>query len=956
MEIEKSSMKNLLLLLTCLFCCTLLHAQQTLSGKIEEAKSGIPLLGATITLTSKNPQAKPQYTTSDESGQFVIENAAAAPFQIQVTFVGFKMAQKNFDTFPEKGRAGIFYMKEDAILLNEVVAKGRHTRATQKGDTLAYNAAAFKTAQGSSTEDLITKMPGILVEGGKIEAQGEQIKRIFVDGKAFFEGDPTLALRTLPADLVESIEVFDKQSDDAQFAGFDNGETQKSINIRTRNPLKAKQFGRASIGMGTDMRYQFNGNYNYFKNARRISILAMSNNVNQQNFSQEDIAGVMQDNSRKVNRKGSSQTMLGQLPGVTNTTALGINYADKWGEKVDVQASYFFNYSHNDVQSDTYRQYYDTIPYVRQYSEQYDGNTHNSNHRFNMKLTYNINERNAIMFQPMISYQDNHTRAIKLGETYRDDSVQNKTLIDTDNRNKALNLQAGLQYRHRFEKPGRMFSVSTTVNRYRNHADNGYFSITDYQIGTIRTDSVERVKDNVRKNYRLRGMVNYNEPLSKTTSLNLNYRVNYTHNDADNYTYRIKREEDLMYQLLDTALTNVFESDYITQTGGLGIRHYNKEKKLSLYASVNVEHAKLHSEQIFPALLDTKKDFLSVLPFMRFDYKINPQNALRMMVRGSSKEPSITQLQNNINDSNPLMVTGGNPNLKQETSYMISSHYTLTAKAGYTFFTMLGATVTNNYIGSSTQIIEKPTEIAPNVILQEGAQYTIPTNFNGSWGANALMTLGVPIDFIKSNLNFTTSFRYNLLPGMYNEMKQTTNDYSVTPGMVLSSNISDKLDFTLSYFARLNFFENSFDAQRNNSFINQTASAKLNWEFWKGFVFETNFSYEKYTGMTDGYNQNFYLLNAALGRRFLRSKRLEAKITANDILKQNQSIRREVSSNYYQDITSNVLKPYVMFSLTYDLRLFPGGKRGGGGKDKRPPFSPNGMGRPDGPPMGGGHF
>ena len=899
-------------------------SQMKITGSLFEERSRMPLMGATVSLGIHGE--KPHLTTTDQEGNFVLPGIKQGAYELQISFIGFKPYKKSYKALPVNGKLGTIFLKEESIELNEVVAKGRATRATQKGDTTSYNASAFKTMAGSSTEQLLAKMPGIIVEGGSVKAQGEQVKRILVDGKPFFEGDPTLALRNLPADMVESIEVFDKMSEQAEFAGFDDGNSQRTINVRTRMPDKAKQFGRASIGYGTDDRYQLNGSYNYFKGERRLSILAMSNNVNQQNFSQEDLSGSMSGGGRRGMRSGSrSQTMIGQLPGITNTTALGFNYSDKWGEKVKVTASYFFNRTKNEENSSLVRNYFDTNPYTRMYEEDYNGENTNLNHRFNLKLDYEINDRNTLQFRPSMSFQDNKSQNQTIGMTFRDGDEQNKSTIFNDSKTNAYNIGGELLYRHRFLKQGRTMSLSFSGNTNKNDGTNYYTSFNEQfrEEGLVR-DTIRRFKDNHRNSYKLSGSANYSEMLSKYAILNLNYRINYSNNNSDQRTYMYTKQEYDLRQMLDTALTNVFKSDYLTQQIGTGVRYTNKDNGLSFYATLNLELASLYSDQEFPVVLNTDKNFWSVLPFVRLDYKVNPTNSLRFMLRGSSKEPSINQLQNVINNNNPLMVSGGNPDLGQETGFYSSLNYTLTTTSGKTFFAMLGGSWTNNYIGSETIIADKPIDLGNGIILQEGAQFTRPVNLNGSWGGNALLTYGMPIDWIKSNLNLTASFNYNRLPGKYNLMEQVTNTFGVTPGMVLSSNISDKLDFTVSYHARLNFTENNLDANKENRYINQTAGAKLNWEFWKGFTMETNFTYQNYTGMTDGFNQNYYLLNASLGKKFLKSKRLEAKITAYDLLRQNSALSRNVTNTYYEDVRANVLSPYFMATLVYDLRMFKG--------------------------------
>ncbi|MGL5318938.1 MAG: outer membrane beta-barrel protein, partial [Bacteroidales bacterium] len=548
-----------------------------------------------------------------------------------------------------------------------------------------------------------------------------------------------------------------------------------------------------------------------------------------------------------------------------------------------------------------------------------------------LKFDYAINERNALQFRPSLSFQDNTAENLTFGTTYRDGEKQNSSQILNENKSNAYNVGGELLFRHRFKKKGRTASVSVSGNANQNDGTNFYSSLNDFLLIEIpRTDTINRYKVNDRMNYRWKGGLTYSEPLSKNTVLNLNYSVNFSNNDSDRRTYKASREAQELTALLDTALTNIFKSEYMTQQAGAGVRMYNKEG-LSLYATLNFQYASLYSNQTFPRMVKTDKSFRAILPYIRLDYKFNAENRVRFMLRATSNEPSVAQLQNVINNNNPLMMSGGNPDLAQENSYNSSVHYTYTTTSGKTFFAMLGGNITKDYIGSETIIADKPTDIGNGIILEPGAQLTTPVNLNGSWGANTMITFGLPIDFMKSNLNINTMVRYNRMPGKYNGMEQVTDNFTVTPGIVLSSNISDKLDFTVSYNSRLNFTKNNLHKEKNNNYFNQQANAKLNWEFWKGFTTEMNFTFQNYTGMTDGFNQSYYLLNASLGRKFLKNKRLEVKLTAYDLLRQNSTLSRNITNNYYEDVTANVLSPYFMATIVYDLRLF-----GGSGRSKRP--------------------
>ena len=282
--------------------CSLSVFAQTLSGVVTDQKSREGLISATVQLIAGD--GKINYTSTDLKGMFQFKKLPAGTYTLQISYVGYK-TYKEAVIIPSSGEKKVnVTMREDVNLLDEISVNARATRAEQKGDSLLYNAEAFKVMQGSSAEDLLAKMPGIVVEGGSIQAQGEEVKKVLVDGKEFFDGDVNLAIKNLPSDIIAGIEVFDKKSEQAEFTGFDDGEEVKTINIVTKGGFRQGTFGEVSAGYGTEDRYKVNGNVNFFNEDRRISLLGMSNNVNQQNFSQEDLAGVMSSGASGKRRGG----------------------------------------------------------------------------------------------------------------------------------------------------------------------------------------------------------------------------------------------------------------------------------------------------------------------------------------------------------------------------------------------------------------------------------------------------------------------------------------------------------------------------------------------------------------------------------------------------------------------------------------------------------------------------
>lgn len=522
---------------------------QSLSGTVTDKTTKEGLISATVQLVSSD--GKSSYTSTDLNGNFQFKKLQPGTYTLQVTYVGYKSynAKQTLSEGQEK-RVKI-EMTEDAQLLGEVSVQGRATRAEQQGDSLLYNAEAFQVMMGSSAEDLLAKMPGIVVEGGTIQAQGEQVQKVLVDGKEFFDGDVNLAIKNLPSDVIASIEVFDKKSEQAEFTGFDDGEEVKTINIVTKGGFRQGTFGEVSGGYGTDDRYKVNGNLNFFNDDRRISVLGMSNNVNQQNFSQEDLAGVMAAGNSGRGRGGrggggggrsgapggssASNFMVGSLGGVTSANGLGLNYVDQWGEKWKITGSYFFNQSDNLTQQQTDREYFESVLPGMTYSEYQENSMKNWNHRFNMKLDYQMTERTSLQFRPTLSFQNNDSYGLLQGQNLVNGTADSETETTSFGKSNAYNIGADLMLRHRFLKEGRTLSLMLSGKMSNTDGD----TYTDYlntlyglELSPV-TDDYSQWKQTLSRQYTLRSNLSYTEKLTDNLQLQLGYKMSYTDSEND---------------------------------------------------------------------------------------------------------------------------------------------------------------------------------------------------------------------------------------------------------------------------------------------------------------------------------------------------------------------------------------------------------------------------------------
>lgn len=923
----------------------------TMSGQLLSKSDRSPMIGAGVVLISLRDTNQLKETSADVNGRFQFRNVDAGDYKLKAVYLGFTNFELKVTATGTNQDLGTLSMEETSVKLKTVTINETAVRSVQKNDTTEYNANAFKTQPDANAQDLVTKMPGITLENGAVKAQGENVQKVLIDGKEFFGDDATLALKNLPAEVIDKIQVFDRMSDQAQFTRFDDGNSQKTINIVTKGGKSNGQFGKVFAGYGTDDRYTAGGNVNLFSGKRRISIIGLSNNINQQNFASQDLLGISSGGGGRGpggggpggrgggpggwmggpggGQGGASNFLVGQQGGINTTHSIGLNYSDAWGKKVNVTASYFFNEAVNGTTSDVKRTYFLGNATQQFYNQSSDATSDNMNHRFSMRFEYNPDTSNALILSPRLSFQDNSSGSTVTGITSLDSNV---LLNQSRNRNSAQNdgysFNNNLLYRHKFFKPGR--TVSLNIGTDVNHKTGESFlnAVNEYFIPTDSAAAFDQRTATKTDGYTLSSGLIYTEPLGEHSQLMFSYMPSYTHNLNDKET-DTKDSTTQEYSNLNTVLSNKFDNTVNTQRGGLGYRYGND--RVNFMLSANYQWVELQGSQTFPASFQVDKTFRNLMPMAMYSYKFSRNSNLRMFYRTSTNAPSVSQLQNVVDNSNPLLLSTGNPNLRQEYSHMFITRYNLAnPDKGRTFFWLFNTTYTSNYIGNSTQIFNGNSISLDGVILRSGAQLTQPVNLEGYWNASSFITYGLPVKLVKSNLNLNAGVTYNRTPSLINNAENDANTYALNGGVVLSSNISDQVDFTVSYSGYYNIVKNSIQAQLNNNYFYQLTSAKLNLMPWKGLVIGTDVTHTYYTGLSSSYNLNFVLWNAGIGYKFLKNRAADIRLNAFDLLNQNNSISRTVTGTYVEDAKTQVLRQYFMLVFTYNIRNFKTGPAGGG--------------------------
>ena len=680
--------KHLFILSITLLVSAKIFAQGVeVTGTVQEAKTKIAVVGASVLLINQQDSTQRKGVQADTIGFFRFTGVQPGNYRLRITSIGYDDHETKVTVGTTAKNLGIIVMGENARQLSEVIVREKQIRVEQKGDTVQYNASAYKTNPDASAEDLVKKMPGVTIENGVVKAQGEEVKKVTVDGQEFFGDDATLALKNLPAEIIDKVQVFDRLSEQAQFTGFDDGNSVKTINITTVQGKNNGQFGKVYAGYGENDRYQSGVSMNFFKKDQRLTIIGLSNNINQQNFSNQDILGVLGSSGgggfgggggnfgggggggrpgggggggnfgggggRPGGGGGNAGDFLvGQQPGIAHTTSIGLNYSDNLGKKVKLNTSYFFNSANNGNVSTSHREYLGTVPQT--YDAVSTSDNDNMNHRMNIRLEYNINKDNSIIFTPRISWQDNNALSTLDAKTVLDGALQNTTQTSRNSNNKGFNLSGELLYRHRFAKEGRTFSISLQDNMNDRTGLTNQYSTSRYFSPNDTTQIINQQTKSLTNSNRMSANVSYTEPLSKTSQLQFDHNVSYTLSSSDRRVNAFDEKTET-YSLLNQSLSSVFDNDYLTNRTGISYRLRNQQSFFTVGASY--QNAQLASEQTYPLAQNVKYSFNSILPNAMFNYRFENKANIRVFYRTNTNAPSVNQLQDVIDNSNPTQLS-----------------------------------------------------------------------------------------------------------------------------------------------------------------------------------------------------------------------------------------------------------------------------------------------------------
>ncbi|MEQ9405416.1 MAG: TonB-dependent receptor [Cyclobacteriaceae bacterium] len=894
-------MKKLLTVL--LFFLVSFSYSQSIKGTVRDL-DGEALFSATAMLLKAEDSVLASFAMSDAAGRFEIKKVPNGNYILRVNFVGLKPMDKPLKMTGSEIDLGTIELEPD--VLEEVVVEGEAIPITMKKDTIEYNAAAFGTKPNAVVEDLLRKLPGVEVErDGTIKAQGETVNKVLVDGKEFFGNDPKMATKNLPADAVNKVQMFDQKSEFSQFSGVDDGNESKTINLTLKEDHKKGTFGTLSGGYGTDDRYTLSANVNQFREDNQFSFIGKHNNINEQGFSLSDYIsfmgglGNMGGGSGRVTIGGGGGLPIanGLSDGFITTSSAGLNFNRDFNEKTEVRASYIYSRIENITNKTT-----DRTNFVNdetfETSETSNTSSVGNNHNLNLNVKHKIDKTQDIQVRNTVGFQKGDVLNITNTSNFSDANTSN-SLSDYRSDGNGMNLNSSLMYRKKFNKVGRTLVAELSYSNQSN--DSEYALNTNINSGQSLTNQ-EQLTDN--NSHTIGTEIAYTEPVGRSKYLEFRYVHNVTNGDNDKDFYDVSGST----RTFNSALSSLYERRYDYNRAGVSFNYAKEDFRIT--TGTNYQFSTLDGD-LPEQSASFSNEFNRTLPFARINYDFNNSVGLSLNYNTRLNVPSINQLQPVTDNSNPLNIYQGNPELDAE--------YIHSARLNFRFFDQFSSTSLFSFINVSYTLDNIVT--SRTVDSQTFGQTSIPVNADNSLTITNYTSFSRPVKFAKSRFRVSNRITMNegftIINDVTSETKNTNNTFSLS-----FENLKKKV---IDWSIGSNFTNGKTSGSQessNQDFTNQTYFVETTLFFLKKWSVSSIFDYQVYESASFADDQEIKLWEASIQKNFLKNDRGEIKLSVFDILNQNQGINRTTNFNYIEEERIASIGTYYMVSMTYRLSAF----------------------------------
>jgi len=898
------------------------------SGKIIDASGQMPIPNAVVMVLSASDSSLLTFTRTNADGNFELKNVPVGKCIFMVSHPLY--AEYVDDIVIKSGSDKIepVSLTNKSKLLEAIIIKTGGAIKI-KGDTTIYTADSFNVSANANVEELLKKLPGIQVDkNGEIKAMGEKVEKVLVDGEEFFGDDPGMAVKNLRADAVKEVQVFDKKSEQAAFTGIDDGNTQKTINLKLKEDKKKGFFGKVSLagGAGKDITNRFNNNllFGSFKGKRKISAFVLNGNTGQDGLSWQENQkyGGSDDNNFEMMdedgifafsfaRSGDDEIYINPENGFMRNVNAGVQYSNKWNDKHNFNFSPKFNQQDYSNIKNT-----KTITQIGDSALIENSEVNTKINRYNIKnsVIYDVKIDTSNSLKMTLRYNYFHSESDET--TVSGTSGSTGVLKNATSRNSAINsdkyaLIGNIIFKHRFSKPRRTLSITADLNANNSNSDNYLNSVNAvYSALFPYVINIDQLTQSDNSTQKLSSKLIYTEPLTKKWSMELGYELSL--NDGLNNQTTFAKAPNGYTNVVD-SLTNDFKQKIIIHTPSAKFNFAYKKIKFNFGSGFGITDYDLLDKT---SNIDYVRKYTNIFPSATFVYTYKSNHSLRVKYNGYNSQPTINQLQPLRNNNNIFNQYIGNPDLKPS----FSSNFNVTHN-GYNFLKNLW-----NY--QSVNVIFTENSITNNRIINSstGATTSQPINTNGNitvsfWGGVGFKLKKSAIEMeISPNLNFS---RFVDVINSVNSFSNTTSS-GLNIGMRKSK--SDKYDFSLNNQANLNYNTNS-QTKTSNTFRSNTLTFNGTVYYKKSWSFVTDYTYnarQKLAGETA--NFNVHLINLKVQKTFKKNE-YTVFVKANDLLNQNLGLDRNYYGNIFSEERNQRLKRYFMVGFSWDFKNKNGVKK-----------------------------
>ena len=975
--------KSILMMLLLLVSIASFAQERLVSGAIIDRDTKDPVEQVTVQLL-KTDSTYVTGAISNEKGLFHLNAPENGKYLLKITSVEYKPTVKRVVIEQDKNLAlGNVVVGADAIMLKGAVVTAMAQKVTLKEDTFVYNSAAYRTPEGSVVEELVKRLPGAEVsDDGTIKINGKEVKKILVDGKEFMTGDTKTALKNLPTSIIDKIKAYDEKSDLSKVTGIDDGEEQTVLDFNVKKGMNKGLMSNIDLSIGNKNRYSVRGMGGYFNSNNRFMLFGNANNTSDRGFS-----------------GGGPRRGFGGGNGLNASKMLAANYNYEEKNKFKFNTSLRWNHSDGDVWS-------------RRSSENFMGSSssfsNSLNQNFSRSDSWNGNIRlewmpdtmTNILFRPSISWTTNDSRSTGLSASFNqdpyqytedplsDEGIEKMDEVDAViNRQKSVslsnsknnNIRGMLQLNRKLNNKGRnvtlrMDAKYTDKDSKSISLQNAHLYLVQNEAGLDSTYQTNRYNLTPSKDYSYSAQATYSEPLWKATFLQFSYKFTYSYSKSDRSTYDFSKSsfdginpeygawgnylgrlDGELGDYRDDKLSRYSEYRNYTHDIQVMMRFIRQKYNLNFGVMIQPQRSKF-IQDYQGKYVDTVRTVTNVSPTLDFRYRFSKMSNLRVNYRGTTSQPSISQLLDITDNSDPLNISKGNPGLKPS--------FTQNFRLFYNNFVQNHNKGVMTYINFSTT----SNSISNKVTYDEttGGRITRPENINGNWNVMGAFMFNCSIDSAGVwNINTDTNLGYNhyvsylSLDKSQDSQKNTTQNTTWNERLSLSYR-NDWLELSLDGTLAYNHAKNKLQPNSNLDTWQFSYGPSMTLTAPWGTSLNTSLSCSSRRGYSDAsMNTDEFVWNAQLSQGFLKGKPLTVMLQFYDLLHQQSTFSRAISSVSRTDTEYNAINSYAMLHVVYRMNLF-GGKDArkenrGEGPGGRPDFRGrpfNGSGRPMGPPPG----